>query len=52
MGSITTRWYPDDGERVTKGDMELVSDLLAGDCRLVWVDIDDPSKGDLQRLAH
>jgi magnesium transporter len=51
MGSITTRWYPDDGERVTKGDMELVSDLLAGDCRLVWVDIDDPSKGDLQRLA-
>ncbi len=51
MGSITTRSYPGDGEWVTKDDLDLVSELLDGDCEMVWVDIDEPSKDDLQRLA-
>src|SRR4051812_44790562 len=51
MGSITTRSYPDDGEWVTEDDLDLVSELLEGDCEMVWVDIDEPSKDDLQRLA-
>jgi magnesium transporter len=52
MGSITTRSYPGEGEWVTKDDLDLVSDLLAaGDCQVVWVDIDEPTKDDLARLA-
>jgi magnesium transporter len=51
MGSITTRSYPGEGEWVTKDDLDLVSELLEGDCQVVWVDIDHPSKDDLQRLA-
>ena len=53
MGSITTRSYPGGDEQVTTGDLDEVSDLLAeGDADVVWVDIDDPSKADLVRLAE
>jgi magnesium transporter len=51
MGSITTRSYSDHVERVTKDDLDPVSDLLAGGCDLVWIDIDEPSPDDLRRLA-
>jgi magnesium transporter len=52
MASITTRSYPGGDEKITSGDLDEVSDLLAmGDCEVVWVDIDDPSKDDLVRLA-
>src|SRR4051812_9794303 len=51
MGSITTRSYFGEAESVTKGDLDLVSGLLEGDCEVVWVDIDEPSKDDLQQLA-
>jgi magnesium transporter len=36
---------------LTKGDLDLVSDMLEAACEMVWVDIDEPSKDDLQRLA-
>lgn len=53
MGSITTRSYRGDQERVTTGDLDEVSGLLARrDCEVVWVDIDDPSKDELVRLAR
>jgi magnesium transporter len=52
MASITTRSYPGGDEKVTTGDLDEVSDLLAlSDCAVVWVDIDDPAKADLVRLA-
>jgi magnesium transporter len=51
MGSITTRSYDDEQEKLTTGDLDLVSDLLEADCEVVWVDIDEPSSDDLHRLA-
>jgi magnesium transporter len=51
MGSITTRSYDDEQEKLTTGDLDLVSDLLEADCEVVWVDIDEPSADDLHRLA-
>jgi magnesium transporter len=51
MGSITTRSYLGEGEWITKGDLDVVSDLLEGDCDLVWVDIDEPTPEDLGRVA-
>src|SRR5262249_31540123 len=51
MGSITTRSYADEHEKLTTGDLDLVSDLLEADCEVVWVDIDEPSPDDLHRLA-
>jgi len=52
MGSITTRSYPGGDERVRTGDLDEVSDLLArSDCEVVWVDLDDPSKDELLRMA-
>jgi magnesium transporter len=51
MGSITTRSYLGEAEWVTKDDLDLVSDLLDGKSEVVWVDIDDPTKEDLGRLA-
>ena len=53
MGSITTRSYPGGDEQVTTGDLDEVSDLLAaGDGEVVWIDLDDPSKDDLVRVAE
>ena len=53
MGSITTRWYPGGDEQVATGDVDAVSDLLAaGEGELVWIDLDDPSKEDLVRVAE
>jgi len=51
MGSITTRSYQGDEERVTVDDLDAVSDLLAGGCDIVWIDLDDPTKDDLTRIA-
>ena len=52
MGSITTRSYPGGDEKVTAGDLDEVSDLIGShDCDVVWVDLDDPTKDDLLRLA-
>jgi magnesium transporter len=51
MSSITTRSYRGEGEWITKGDLDVVSDLLAGDCEVVWVDIDEPTAEDLGRVA-
>jgi magnesium transporter len=53
MSSITTRSYPDGREEVTRGDLGAVSQMLAmGACEVVWVDLADPSKDDLVRLAE
>jgi len=51
MSSITTRSYRGEGEWTTKGDLDIVSDLLDGDCDVVWVDIDGPTPDDLGRVA-
>jgi magnesium transporter len=52
MGSITTRSYSGHRERVIKDELDRVSDLLAGNCDVVWIDIDEPSPEDLRRLAE
>jgi magnesium transporter len=53
MGVITTRSYESGHERVTTADLDGVSDLLAtSDCEVVWVDVDEPSKDELVRLAE
>ena len=51
MGSITTRAYID-GVEVVEGDhLEPVSEMLAGECEMVWIDLDDPLPKDLETLA-
>ena len=52
MGSITTRVYVE-GEEVVEGHhLEMVSELLAEQRELVWIDLDDPIAGDLQRARR
>ncbi|MET0145237.1 MAG: magnesium transporter CorA family protein [Ilumatobacteraceae bacterium] len=54
MGAITTRVYERDAaaEVSTGIDLEAVSDVLAGGCELVWIDMDDPDPPALRRLAE
>ncbi len=53
MGSITTRMYERDAttDESTGIDLDAVSDALARECELVWIDMDDPDPTDLRRLA-
>ena len=52
MGSITTRAYGTEISDVESGvDLDVVSDLLASACELVWIDMDDPEPKELQHLA-
>ena len=51
MGSITMRSYPGGHERVTVGDLDELSGLLADDGDVIWVDLEDPSKDQLEHLA-
>jgi magnesium transporter len=51
MSSITTRSYRGESEWTTKGDLDMVSDLLEGDCDVVWVDLDAPTPEDLGHVA-
>lgn len=52
MGTITTRSYPGGEERLTADDLDEVSDLLAADGAVVWVDLNNPTSTDLARLAE
>ena len=52
MGSITTRAYVE-GEDVVEGHhLEMVSEVLAEQRELLWIDIDEPNPRDLQLLAE
>jgi magnesium transporter len=52
MAVITTRSYPGGDEKVTTGDLDGLSDLVAGGAsEVLWVDLDDPAKHDLVHLA-
>ncbi len=52
MGSITTRAYIEGKDVVEGHHLEMVSEVIAEQGELVWIDIDRPDPSDLQVLAE